>query len=131
MLRIDLPARDDRALADDRVVRRAPAVPLGVHELRRRVRRLIGVDRPVPVVEVQDRVDLDQVHAGLEIGVERADVAPVGGALAVLVAERVGQDPRAARDHRRDDVAAEVVRLASFRAASWKSSSYITSVLNT
>ena len=66
------------------------------------------MDRPVAVVEVQDRVDLDQVHVGLVIGVERADVAPVGGLLAVLVTEGVGEDPGVGQ-HRRDDVLAEVV----------------------
>ena len=105
---VDLAAGDDRALADDRVVRRAPAVGVGVDELRRGHRRLVGVDRPVAVVEVQDRVDGDQVHARLVVGVERPHVAPVGGLLAVLVAERVGEDARVL-EHRRDDVLAEVV----------------------
>ncbi len=69
---------------------------------------LIGADRPVLVVQVQLRIDGDQVHVGLVVGVQRAHVAPVGVLLAVLVEEREGED--AVRvDHRRDDVAAEIV----------------------
>ena len=34
-------------------------------------------DRPVAVVEVEDRVGRDQVHVGVVVGVERPDVAPV------------------------------------------------------
>ena len=48
------------------------------HELGRRQRRQRRVDRPLPVVEVEDRVDGDQVHVGVVVGVERPDVPPVG-----------------------------------------------------
>jgi hypothetical protein len=52
---VDLASGDDRPLADDRVERRTPAVRVGVDELGRGVGRLVGVDRPVAVVQVQDR----------------------------------------------------------------------------
>ena len=60
------------------------------------------------VVEVELRIDVDEVHVGLVIGVDRADVAPVGVAFAVLVAEREGVHGMRA-DHSREDVVAEVV----------------------
>ena len=47
------------------------------HELRRRLPVGRHVDRPVRVVEVEDRVGRDQVHVGVVVGVERPDVAPV------------------------------------------------------
>ena len=50
-------ARDDHAGADDRVVRGARAAGLVEDELRRRQRAGEGEDRPVVVVEVEDRVD--------------------------------------------------------------------------
>ena len=108
ILRKDLAPRDDRPLADDRVERGAAAVGGRVDEFGRWHRRLIGVDRPVAVVEVEDWIDGDQVHAGLIVGVERADVAPVGPLLAVLVAERIGEDAGVA-EHLGDDIVAEVV----------------------
>ena len=48
-----------------------------VHELGRRQRVVRGVDRPVVVVEVEDRVDGDQVHVRVVERVQRPDVAPV------------------------------------------------------
>ena len=95
--RCDAAAGDDRARADDAVQGAAAAVLLGEDELRRRHVGLIGADRPVLVVHVQVGIDGDQVHVGLVVGVERAHVAPVGVLLAVLVAERVGEDPVAWR----------------------------------
>ena len=91
--------------------RRAFGALFGEHELRRRKVGLIGADRPPLVVHVQQRIDRDQVHVGLEIGVQRAHVAPVGVLLAVLVAERKGE--HAVRvDDRGNDVAAEIVDAA-------------------
>ena len=40
------------------------------------------------VVHVQQRLDRDQLDVGFVVGVDRADVAPVGVALAVLVEKR-------------------------------------------
>ena len=68
---------------------RRPSAPLfAEHELRRRQIRLIGADRPVIVVQVEQRIDRDQIDVRFVVGVERADVAPVGVSLAVLVVER-------------------------------------------
>ncbi len=53
------------------------------HELRRRQRIRVRQDRPLHVVEVEDRLDRDQVHVRVVVGVERPDVAPVA-----LVARR-------------------------------------------
>src|SRR5262249_53256852 len=105
---IDLSPRHDRSLADYRVERGATAVWVGVDELRRWIGRPVGVDWPVPVVEVEDGIDLDQIETRLKIGVEGADIAPVGRLLAVLIAERIGEDTRVAQ-HPRNDVLAKVV----------------------
>ena len=96
--------------------RRAVRPLLGEDELRRRQVRLVGADRPIVVVHVQLRIDRDQVHVGLVVGVQRADVAPVGLLLAVLVGEREGEHAMRV-DHRGDQVVAEVV--AGCRAA-WR-----------
>ena len=48
-----------------------------------------GADRPLAIVKVEHRIDFNQVHIGLVISVQRADVAPIRGRLAVLVAEAV------------------------------------------
>src|SRR5262249_34630053 len=109
----DVSAAEDAALADHAVVRLAAAdvaaVPLFVEdELRRRQLRLVGADRPLAVVQVQHRVDADQVHVGLVVGLQGADVAPVRLLLAVAVAAAAGEDavrPQAAGD----GVAADVV----------------------
>ena len=87
----------------------APAAVLGEDELGRRQLRLVGPQRPVRVVEVEDGVHLDEVHRGLVVGVDRPHVPPVLRLLLVLVPEEVGEDPLARRHQPRDDVAAEVV----------------------
>ena len=81
-------AGNDRPGADDAVVRRAAAIVRLEHELRRRQVRLIRAHRPVVVVQVEQRIDGRQLDVGLVVGVDRADVAPVGVLLAVLVAKR-------------------------------------------
>ncbi|HYB46039.1 MAG TPA: glucose-1-phosphate adenylyltransferase, partial [Streptosporangiaceae bacterium] len=48
-----------------------------VHELRGRQRRHVGQDRPAVVVQVEYRFHRAQVHMGVEIGLQRPDVAPV------------------------------------------------------
>ncbi len=71
-------AGDDAAAGDER---RDPDAAPAVHvvdELGRRRDLRIGPDRPVAVVEIELRDDVGQVDVRLPIGVERADVAPVG-----------------------------------------------------
>ena len=51
-------------------------------------------DRPLPVVEVEDRVDRDQVHVGVVVGVQGPDVAPVA---AVAVGRRRARRCRRSR----------------------------------
>ncbi len=82
-------ARDDDARADHRVDRHARVAGILEHELRRRQPVGLREDRPVVVVEVEDRVGRDQVHVRLVVGVERPDVAPVA-ALALRDARDVG-----------------------------------------
>src|SRR5262249_53405567 len=64
----------------------APAL-VAKDEFGRGQLRLMGADGPIAVVKVQDGVHFNEVHVGLEIGVEGADVAPIGFLLAVAVAE--------------------------------------------
>ena len=106
-------AGDDHAGAHHRVQRLPAAAVLVEDELRRLGDPGPGVDRPVVVVHVEDRVDRDQVHVRVVVGVERADVAPVA-AVAVgrarhLVGGEVVDLRVVLRDQRGDDVAAEVV----------------------
>ena len=104
-------AGDDRAEADD-AVEGLTATGIGPFagedELRRREALQISSQRPAIVVNIQQRVDADEVHVRFVISVERADVAPVGVGLEVLVDKRVGED-FAVLDDRRNDVLAEVV----------------------
>ena len=57
-----------------------------------------GVDEPLLVVQVELGVVLEEGHVGLPVRLDRADVLPVA-------VEAVAEDPGAAVDHRRDDVA--------------------------
>ena len=101
-------AGDDGAAADHRVSGRAV-----LDELRRRQRRREAEDRPLPVVQVEDRLQRDQVHVRVVVGVQRADVPPVA-AVAVgrawhLVAGEVVHVRGTAVHEIRNDVAAHVV----------------------
>ena len=90
-----------------------PLPPVFVeHELGRRELRLVGAQRPVGVVEVEDGVHLDEVHGRFVVGVQRAHVAPVLRLLLVLVPEEVGENAFALVHQVRDDVLAEVVAAA-------------------
>ena len=109
----DRAAGDHDAGADHRVQRLPAAAVLVEDELGRLGDLGPGVDRPVVVVHVEDRVDRDQVHVRVEVRVERAHVAPVAlvalGRARHLVGGEV-VDLRVVLGHqRRDDVAAEVV----------------------
>ena len=82
-------------------------------ELGAGVLRQAGVDRPLAVVEVEDRVDRDEVHVGLVVGVEGPDIAPVaavavGRARHLVVGEVVDAGVALVGQHR-DDAAAHVV----------------------
>ncbi len=69
---------------------------------------MVGSDRPVRVVEVELRIDGDQIHVGFPIGVEGADVSPVlyGFLVPVLKLECIDAP---LFDHLGDDVFPEVV----------------------
>src|SRR4051812_18314890 len=107
---VKLASGDDGSRADDAV--EGPAHPsllaaTAKDELGRGEIGLKGADRPLVVVHVEQRIDANEVHIGLEVGVERADVPPVGVALAVLVTEGKGEHAVRA-DRGRNDVAAEI-----------------------
>ena len=113
---VDLGTTDDHAGGDHRGQRLTHAVTGAVDELRRRQRGHRGVDGPVVVVEVEDRVDRDEVHVGVVVGVHRPHVAPVatvafGRAGHVVVLEVVDIGVGLA-DEARDYVATHVVLAA-------------------
>jgi hypothetical protein len=89
---VDRGARDDAPLGDERVGGLAhPPLRLVVEdELGGRRVGVQRVDGPVIVVEGEDGVDRDEVHVGLEVGVEAADVAPVAPLPLGLVGHLVG-----------------------------------------
>src|SRR5690606_24981081 len=111
-------ARHYRAQANDAVQGLAAAsigAVLGKYELGRRQVGMEGPDWPPLVVQVQLWIDRDQVHVGFVVGVERANVTPVGVVLAVLVTE--GERVHPVRvDHRGNDVPPEVVGAAAPRS---------------
>jgi hypothetical protein len=76
-----------------------------------------GADGPAVVVEVEDGGDRGHVHVGVVVGLERADVAPVEGFLAILVDEIVGEHFVLAEDGGQDVVAEVVLRLRVFGVA--------------
>ena len=59
-------------------------------ELRRRVGKAAGAQRPLPVVEIQRRLDGAQIHVGFVISVDGPDVAPVRPASGRLAGNLVG-----------------------------------------
>ena len=108
-----LPAGDDDPVADHAVDRPSHPARLVVHELGRRVRRYVGQDRPLAVVEVERRVDRAQVHVRIEVGVERPDFPPVTRVARLGAGHRVPPEVIGVRgalpDQPRDDVAADAV----------------------
>ena len=113
---MDAPAGDDAPVRDERVGRDADARVglVAEHELGRRVVRRARADGPAAVVEVELRVNLDEVHLRLPVRVELADVAPVAAPVVVLARDPVGRevvrvDRLPVRHHARQDVVPEVV----------------------
>src|SRR5262249_17563794 len=106
-------AADDTSLADHAIMRLTATRVLAIafveeDKLGGRQLRLVGSDRPLAIVQVQDWIDLDQVHVRLVIGIQRADIAPVGDRLAVLVTKAKNVD-FFALNHAWDNILAEVV----------------------
>src|SRR5258708_1102059 len=83
--------RNDATVADHRISRDADArlslVP--EDELRRRIVRCARSDRPPEVIEVELRMDLDEVHLRLPVGVDRADIAPIASTALILAGDGV------------------------------------------
>jgi len=75
---------------------------------------MLTTDRPEPVVEVEARRLAQEIHVGLPVGRDRADVAPVRLFFVRLFARHlvlleVVREDSSARHELRDDRAAEVV----------------------
>ena len=83
---------EDRAAGDDGINGNAHAAGIGKYEFCRGILVLPAAERPMLVVEVEDRRNADEVHVGFVVGVEGADVAPIESFLAVFVDEVVGID---------------------------------------
>src|ERR1700691_5496827 len=104
----DAAAGNDGAGADDGIERDAHAGGIGEDEFGGRILLLPGVQRPALVVEVEDRRNGNQVHVGFVVGLDGADIAPVGFLFFIFVAEIVGEDP-VLFDDARNDVLADIV----------------------
>ena len=65
--------------------------------------------RPFLIVEVEYRRHGNQVHVRFVVGVDRPDVTPIEGAIAVFVLEIVGKNA-ILREDARENITAEVVR---------------------
>src|SRR3954451_17551558 len=89
------------------------AAGLVVHELRRRQRRGVGEDRPLPVVEDEHRRHRHEVHVRVVVAVDRADIAPVATVALRRARHLVGGEVvdlrGAVADEHREDAAAHVM----------------------
>ena len=81
---------------------------IGENKFRGRILLLPSVQRPAFVVQVEDRRNGNQIHVGFVIGLDGADIAPVGFFFFIFIAEIVGEDAMLF-DDARDDVLAEIV----------------------
>jgi len=68
----------------------------------------VGSDRPRVIVKIELRVDVDQVHIGFEVGIERSDIPPIGILLAVLIFEGKRKDSSFVNIGR-DDIFAKIM----------------------
>src|SRR5665647_3190899 len=107
-----VPTADHHTGRDCGVDRLTDAALRPEDELGRRIVAVVGVDRPFVVVEVEHGMDRDEVHLGVVVGVDGADVTPVAvvafagaGDRVVLDVIDVGQPPVY---EVRDDVATHV-----------------------
>ncbi|PAV92443.1 hypothetical protein WR25_20465 [Diploscapter pachys] len=110
---MDRRARHD-AIARNQARHRRPAPALFVmDELGGWGDLRIGPDGPFVVVDVELRDDIGEVDIGLPIGVDRADVAPIGGGLLAGAHAACREAVRlrlAVLDEVRNDVLAEIAR---------------------
>ncbi len=111
--RVHRPTGHHHARRQDRVERRERLARVALDQLRRRLRAVARVDRPLAVVEVEHRQRRDQVHVRGVVGTHRPDVAPVAAVAVVgarhLVVLVVVDGRLGAVDEPRHDVAAHVV----------------------
>src|SRR5580700_652870 len=101
-------ARNDGARANNGIERDAHSRGIGENKFRRRILLLPRVQRPALVIEVENRRDRNQIHVGLVIGLDGADIAPIRFFFFIFIPEVVGEDAMLF-DNARDDVFAEIV----------------------
>ncbi len=77
-------------------------------ELGRWKLALIGSDRPFRVVQIELRIDSDQIHIGFPIGVECSNVSPILNGFLIGVLKLEGVHP-SLFDHLGDDIFSEIV----------------------
>src|SRR5580658_1182532 len=114
---VDAPAGDDATVADHRIGCDTDARLrlVAEHELGGRVMRSAGANRPPEVVEVELRMDLDEIHLRFPIRVDGPDVSPISTVGPFfftgneILREVVRNDRRALSHQTRQDVAAEIV----------------------
>src|SRR5262245_51597486 len=108
---LDTASGDDAAAAHNGVQRHTHAAALKIlceHELGGWKLTLIGSDRPLLVVEVEEGIDRDQIHIGFPVGIQRSNIAPILNSFPVGIMKLKGIDA-SALDHVRDDIFSEVV----------------------
>ena len=100
--------RYDAASGDHGVDRHAAPAVLIQHEFRGRMLRLVGPYRPLMIVDIQLRIEGDELHVRFVKGVDVAHVAPIILRARFDIVERVGKYAQPL-DRRRDDIPPEVV----------------------
>src|SRR5205085_2036929 len=104
------PTGNNAARRHDGIHRHSHAAPfLGEDEFGRRLLQQARSYRPVLVVQVEFRNDRDQVHVGLVVSVQSADVAPIAHRFLIQVAKIVGNH-FASPDATRNNVTPKIVR---------------------
>ena len=103
-------ADDHRAGSHNGVGHQSVLAALTGHHPRRWVLAMVGADGPVPLVQIEGRDGLEQVHVRFVVGVNAAHIAPVAvlGDPAPGAAELVGVD-LVRPDEARDQVLPEVM----------------------
>ena len=113
---VNAPARDDAAVADHGIGgdTNARVGFVAEHELRRRIVRHAGANGPALVIQIEQRVDPNEVHLRFPISLDGADVAPVAEralflARHAIFGKIVSEDVLAVGHHTRQNIVAEVV----------------------
>lgn len=112
----DASTADDRTAADDAIEGHTGTIFITAaseNKFRGWEIGLKGTDGPGIVIEIEERIDTDEVHIGFVVGVEGTDISPIGILFAIFVFEGESKNALIA-NHRRDDVFAKVMLAGGF-----------------